>query len=83
MFSGNTRDEIFVLWKSLSEWVDYFYESVTKHHRLDTLETLEYIIGDDDNMNEEYYGMDKDLLILILKKLEGFKKCMVIVIRND
>jgi len=77
MYSGRTRDEIYVLWKSLNEWVDYFYESVTKHHRLDSLETLEYIMGDDDNINEEYYGIDRDLLTIILKKLEGLKKCMV------
>ncbi len=77
MFVPGSRDEIYVLWKSLNEWTDYFYESVTKHHRLDNLETLEYIMGDDDNINEEYYGIDKDLLIMILKRLEQAKKCMV------
>ena len=42
---------------------------------LDKLETLDYIIEDDDNKNEEYYNMDKNLLITILKSLESKGKC--------
>lgn len=72
-------DEIFILWKSLSEWEEFIYSAATKHHRIDTIETLEYIVNDDDNMTEEFYGMDKELLIIILQRLERIKKCMLLV----
>ena len=42
---------------------------------LDKLETLDYIIEDDDNKNEEYFNMDKNLLISILQRLESKGKC--------
>ncbi len=71
------RDEIFVLRKSISEWEDFIYSAATKHHRIETIETLEYIINDEDNMSEEFYGMDKDLLVIILQNLEKNRKCMV------
>ena len=77
MYNNNSRDTIFVLWKSLKEWEDYFYDSVTRHHRIDSLETLEYIMTDDESMTEEYYGIDRDLLIIILKRLEKMNKCIV------
>lgn len=76
-FTGNSRNEVFVLWKTLEAWGDYFYETVTKHQRLDSLETFEYIMGDEDNMNEEYFGIDRDLLENILKILEKRGKCQV------
>lgn len=76
--STPNTDEIFLLWKTLNEWEEFLYASATKHHRIDTIETLEYIINDDDNMNEEFYGMDKDLLILILKRLETKKRCILL-----
>ncbi len=76
--NNSNQDEIFLLWKSLNEWEEFLYASATKHHRLDTIETLEYIINDDDNMTEEFFGMDKDLLILILQRLEAKKRCMLL-----
>lgn len=71
------KDEIFILKKSITEWEDFIYNAAMKHHRIETIETLEYIINDEDNMSEEFYGMDKDLLIIILQNLERNKKCMV------
>ena len=65
---GN-RDEIFILWKSLLEWEEFIYNAAAKHHRIETIETLEYIVNDEDNMSEEFYGMDKDLLVVILNIL--------------
>lgn len=78
-----SRDEIFVLWKSLAEWEEFIYSAATKHHKIETIETLEYIVNDDDNASEEFFGMDKDLLILILQKLERDKKCMLLVDDNN
>jgi hypothetical protein len=72
------QDEVFILWKSLNEWEEFLYASATKHHKLDSIETLEYIVNDDDNMNEEFFGMDKDLLVLILQRLERKNRCMLL-----
>lgn len=77
IYTSKNKDEIFVLWKSLTEWEDFIYTSAVKHHRIESIETLEYIINDEDNMNEEFYGMDKDLLVIILQALERIGKCMV------
>lgn len=79
----NNRDEIFVLWKSLPEWEEFIYSAATKHHRIETIETLEYIVNDDDNSSEEFFGMDKDLLVLILQKLERIKRCMLLMDDNN
>ena len=74
-----TCEEYFVLWKNIEEWEDLFYNSVVKHHRIDSLETLDYLINDEENRNEEFYDMDKGLLIKILKGLESKNKCILII----
>jgi ESCRT-II complex subunit VPS25 len=78
-----TKDEIFILWKSITEWEEFIYAAAAKHQRIETIETLEYIINDEDNINEEFYNMDKDLLILILLNLEKTKRCMLLVDDNS
>ena len=79
IYATKSNDEIFVLWKSISEWEEFIYSAAVKHHRIESIETLEYIVNDDDNMTEEFYGMDKDLLVIILQGLEKVNKCMVII----
>ena len=78
----NNKDELYILWKSLNEWEEFLYGAATKHHRIDSIETLDYIVSDDDNETEEFYGMDKELLILILQKLEKVNKCMLLMDDN-
>lgn len=73
----NNRDEIFILWKSLIEWEEFIYAAAAKHHRIETIETLDYLISDEDNELEEFYGMDRDLLVNILQNLEKSRRCMV------
>jgi len=65
------------LWKSLLEWEEFIYAAAAKHHRIETIETLDYLISDEDNESEEFYGMEKDMLILILQSLEKSKRCIV------
>ena len=67
--------DIYILWRSFNEWEQYLYNAAMNRQSLDKLETLDYIIEDDDNKNEEYYNMDKNLLIAILKSLESKGKC--------
>ena len=67
--------DIYILWKSFNEWEQYLYNAAMNRQSLDKLETLDYIIEDDENKNEEYFNMDKNLLIYILKGLENKGKC--------
>ena len=71
------------MWKSLLEWEEFIYSAAAKHHRIETIETLEYIVNDEDNMSEEFYGMDKDLLVVILQKLEKSRRCMLLADDNN
>lgn len=79
----NNTDEIFILRRSLTEWEEFIYAAATKHQRIETIETLEYITNDDDNESEEFYGMDVELLILILQRLEKSKKCVLLADDNN
>ena len=72
------NEHFFVLWKRIEEWEQCIYDSVVKHHRVDTLETLEYLMNDEEVRNEEYFGIEKDLLITILKCLEKKGKCKLL-----
>ena len=73
----NSKDEIFVLWKTVAEWEEFIHQSAVNRHSIEKLETLEYITHDEDNKNEEYYQMDNELLIMILQHLEAAGKCTV------
>lgn len=73
----NSKDEIFVLWKTLAEWEEFIHQSAVNRHSIEKLETLDYITQDEDNKNEEYYQMDRELLIMILQQLETAGKCTV------
>lgn len=73
------KDEVFILWKSLNEWEEFIYAAAAKHHRIETIETLDYLISDEDNETEEFYGMEKEMLVIILQSLEKSKRCIVIL----
>ena len=68
-------ENIYAFWKSFYEWEIFLYNSAMNRQSIDKLEVLDYIIEDDDNKNEEYYNMDKNLLISILKSLKSKGKC--------
>lgn len=72
------KEEGYVLWRSIDEWREWLYDTAVKHHRVDTIETLDYLISDEEVQKEEFYGMDKDLLIFILKSLEKKGKCILL-----
>ena len=80
--SSKNKDEIFVLWKTIPEWEEFLYSSACVKQTIEKLETLDYISYDEDNASEEYYQMDRDLLIIILKNLEEKGKCNVSLLYN-
>lgn len=77
------KDEIFILWKTFNEWEEFLYSSAVNRHSIEKIETLDYISQDDDNEKEEYYQIDRDLLILILKNLEKKGKCNLLADNNN
>ena len=81
MFSPISKGVLFLLWRSTEEWESFIYEAVVKQQKLDSLETLDFIVNDEENQFEEFYGMDKEMLIVILKNLENKEKCKLI--KND
>lgn len=72
------NEDYYIMWKSLQEWEDCFYDVVNKHHRVDSLETLEYLMNDEEMKNEEFFGIDKELLVKILTGLESKRKCSLL-----
>ena len=68
-------DDVFILWKTFAEWEDFLYNSAVTRQSIEKLETLDFITTDEENKHEEYYNMDRDLLIMILKDLESKGKC--------
>ena len=61
----------------MAEWEEFIYQAAVGRQSIDKLETLDYITNDDDNSNEEYYKMDRELFIMILQHLEKNGKCSV------
>ena len=68
-------DDIFILWKSYDEWEKILLDAAMTRQSIEKIETLDFITQDEENASEEYYNMDRDLLIRILKDLENKGKC--------
>ena len=81
--NNDNHDELFMLWKTIPEWENFFYNSSTKKKSIGKLETLDYLCYDEDNKYEEYYNMDRELLIIILKQLESKGKCNLVKDDNN
>ena len=68
-------DDIFILWKSYEEWEKILTDAAMTRQSIEKIETLDFITEDEENAAEEYYHMDRDLLIRILKDMENKGKC--------
>ena len=68
-------DDIFILWKSYEEWEKILTDAAMTRQSIEKIETLDFITEDEENAAEEYYNMDRDLLIMILQDLENKGKC--------
>ena len=68
-------DDIFILWKSYDEWEKILCDAAITRQSIEKIETLDFITQDEENSLEEYYNMDRDLLIMILQDLENKGKC--------
>ena len=51
MYNEITKEDYYILCKSLDEWEQCFYNLVNKHYRVDSFETLDYLISDEEVKN--------------------------------
>ena len=68
-------DDIFILWKSYDEWEKILTEAAINRKSIEKIETLDFITEDEENSAEEYYKMDRDLLLRILSDMENKGQC--------
>ena len=73
----NTKilDDIFILWKSYDEWEKILTDAAINRKSIEKIETLDFITQDEENSAEEYYNMDRDLLLRILTDMENKGQC--------
>ena len=57
------------------EWEKILTDAAMTRQSIEKIETLDFITEDEENAAEEYYHMDRDLLIRILKDMENKGKC--------
>ena len=69
------HDDIFILWKSYEEWEKILCDAAITRQSIEKIETLDFITQAEENASEEYYNMDRDLLIMILQDLAEKGKC--------
>ena len=63
------HDDIFILWEKI------LCDAAITRQSIEKIETLDFITQDEENAAEEYYNMDRDLLIMILQDLAEKGKC--------
>ena len=68
-------DDIFILWKSYDEWEKILTDAAINRKSIEKIETLDFITQDEENSAEEYYNMDRDLLLRILTDMENKGQC--------
>ncbi|KAJ8964971.1 hypothetical protein NQ314_004488 [Rhamnusium bicolor] len=74
---GKNRWEIY--WHTLEEWSSLIYEYISNRGMQNTVVTLYELVQGEDSTNEEFNGMQQDVLIKVLRALERERKCEVIL----
>ncbi|GAU95817.1 hypothetical protein RvY_07368-2 [Ramazzottius varieornatus] len=67
-----------VLWKSVDEWAKVLYRWAVDNGMLSTVCTFYELIHGQDTTEEEFHGMDQDLLLKALRCLEHQKRAEII-----
>ncbi|XP_066994490.2 vacuolar protein-sorting-associated protein 25 [Anabrus simplex] len=67
-----------IYWHTLDEWADIIYQWVQNNGMVKTVCTLYELTSGDTAVGEEFHGLDTDILIKALQKLEAQKKAELI-----
>ncbi|XP_055349372.1 vacuolar protein-sorting-associated protein 25-like isoform X2 [Paramacrobiotus metropolitanus] len=72
-----------ILWRSVDDWAKVIYRWAVDSGMLNTVCTLYELIHGHDTADEEFYGMDQELMLQALKILERQKKAELITIDGN
>lgn len=61
---------LIILWRSTEEWAKIIYDFAVNNGMTNSVFTLFELVQGDDTTQEEFYGMDTDVLKVFLKALE-------------
>lgn len=68
-----------IYWHTLEEWASTIYEYISNRGMQNTVVTLYELGQGEDAQGEEFYGIQQDVLVKVLRVLERERKCEVIL----
>ena len=72
-----TKERCYVMWRTPSEWGDLIYKWIEQNGMTDTVCTLYELHSGDDTAQEEFHGIDINVLLKALQALERRGKAQV------
>lgn len=72
------RDLWEIYWYTLNEWSRLIYDWATNNAMIGTVCTTFEIVNGDNSTSEEFYGLDEQILLKALKRLQETGKCELI-----
>nr|CAD7431041.1 unnamed protein product [Timema monikensis] len=77
--SINNLGQWYIYWHTLEEWGDMVYNWAQNNGMINTVCTLFELTQGDNTCDEEFHGLDTEVLIKALRTLEDEKKAEVII----
>ncbi|CAH1099540.1 unnamed protein product [Psylliodes chrysocephalus] len=68
-----------IYWHTLEEWATIVYDFINERGMQNTVVTLYELTQGEDSIDTTFYGMNQDVLIKVLRVLEGDRKCELIL----
>ncbi|XP_026473187.1 vacuolar protein-sorting-associated protein 25-like [Ctenocephalides felis] len=72
-----------IYWHTLEEWASILYDWAQENGQVNTVLTLFELVSGEDTTNMEFYGLDTNVLIKALRKLESENKCELIMFDDN
>ncbi|KAI3645465.1 hypothetical protein MP228_008393 [Amoeboaphelidium protococcarum] len=73
---------VFVLWQSVDEWAEYMLQWASVRHMQGQILTIYELTQGDETTMEEFYGMEFNLMIMVLQVLERKSKVQILKSSN-
>ena len=75
--SETAKERCYVMWRTPAEWGEQLYAWIESNGMTDTVCTLYELHSGDDTVNEEFHGIDINVLLKALQDLERRGKAQV------
>ncbi|XP_044736223.1 vacuolar protein-sorting-associated protein 25 [Chrysoperla carnea] len=72
-----------IYWHTLPEFANFLYKWANDNGMLNTVCTMYELTNGENTIDEEFYGLDKEVLIKALRILEHEKKCEIIMFEDN